>query len=79
MTPQQARGIANWSCSMSMNCNQNDMFSGPLATGSNLARSNNPVMYSYVIPWDMLCKARYNGKFKLGHKKINGQKVCQYG
>ena len=51
-------------------------------TGSGaggLWKSNRPVLYSYPIKWTQLCPIQYGGKTSLGHKNINGQKVCQYG
>lgn len=50
-------------------------------TGSNvgLLKNSRPAIYSYPIQWNQLCPLSYGGKPSLGHKNINGQKVCQYG
>lgn len=74
--PSMASNFAH--CGVSNQRATNTSYNSGSGAGG-LLNSNRPVIYSYPIQWNQLCPIRYGGKPSLGHKNINGQKVCQYG
>lgn len=61
--------------------NTNTISNTSSSTGANtgLLNSTRRAIYTYPIKWNELCPLSYGGKQLMGHKNINGQKVCEFG